>query len=122
MAKEKAESKVGSIAFIIGVILAIVAGLIPAFSKSNAIITIVMLLGIIVGFMNVTAKETTPFLMAALALVIVAWAGGTVFEQIGKLALVGNYVKGILDMMITFVIPATIIVALKAIYALAADE
>jgi len=119
---KKAETKIGSIAFIIGVILAIVAGLIPAFSRSNAVITIIMLLGIIVGFMNVTGKETTPFLMAALALVIVAWAGGTVFTKLGEMAFVGNYVSGILDSIITFVIPATIVVALKAIYVLAVDE
>jgi len=76
-----------------------------------------ILLGLIVGFLNVTGRETTPFLLAALALVIVSWMGGPIFN-LGWLTIL----QSVLNAIMIFVIPATIIVALKAIYALAHDE
>lgn len=111
-------AKVGSWAFIIGVIIALIVGI---FSKEgNAVTTsVLIILGLIVGFLNVTGRETTPFLLASISLVIVAnFGSGT----LGSVTLVGEFLKGTLNALMTFVIPATIIVALKAIYALAHDE
>jgi len=108
--------KVGAWAFIIGVILAILAGL---FFRANAVVTsILILLGIIVGFLNITDKETSAYLLAAVSLVIVTSFGGAV---LGNVAVVGMYLESILGAIMTFVIPAVIIVALKAIYSLAND-
>jgi hypothetical protein len=114
MAKESnVIQKIGSWAFLIGVIIAIIAG----FWKLNTIMTAVLIiLGLIVGFLNVTGKETTPFLLATVALVIVTYFGGNV------LAPVSDTLQQILNAIIVFVIPSTIVVALKAIYALASDE
>lgn len=111
--------KIGSWAFIIGIVIALIAGI---FSKGtgNAITTSVLIvLGLIVGFLNVTGKETTPFLLATVSLVLVSALGGNI---LGQVATVGPYLQGVLSSMMTFVIPATIIVALKAIWALAHDE
>jgi len=108
--------KVGSWAFIFGVIIAVIAG----FWSLGAIITsVLIILGLIVGFLNVTGKETTPFLMAAVSMVIVTSLGGPVLGQVQG---VGIYLSGILGAIMTFVVPAVIIVALKAIWALASDE
>lgn len=104
---------VGSWSFLIGVLIAIVAG----FWELNEVITAVLVvLGLIVGFLNVTGKETTPFLLATVSLVIVAKFGGEV------LFFVSPILQGIFKAIIVFVVPATIIVALKAVYALASDE
>lgn len=110
-------AKVGSWAFIIGVIIALIVGI---FSNAGPVTTTVLIvLGLIVGFLNVTGRETTPFLLAAISLVIVANFGSS---TLGAVAGVGGFLEGTLNALMTFVIPATIIVALKAIYALAHDE
>ena len=109
-------AKVGAWAFIIGVILAIIAGL---FFGANTVVTsVLILLGIIVGFLNITDKETNAYLLAAVSLVIVTSFGGAV---LGNIAVIGVYLQSILSAIMTFVIPAVIIVALKAIYSLAND-
>jgi|SRR3989339_107585 len=110
-------AKVGSWAFIIGVIIALIVGV---FSKTSTVTTTVLIvLGLIVGFLNVTGRETTPFLLATVSLVLVAYYGGDTLKDV---AVVGPFLAGTLGALMTFVIPATIIVALKAIYALAHDE
>jgi len=108
--------KVGAWAFIIGVILAIIAGL---FFGTNAVVTsVLILLGIIVGFLNITDKETSAYLLAAVSLVIVTSFGGSVLAHV---AVIGVYLQSVLGAIMTFVIPAVIIVALKAIYSIAND-
>ncbi len=109
-------AKVGGWAFIIGVILAILAGLF--FGANTAVVSILIILGIIVGFLNIKDKETNAYLIAAVSLIIVTSFGGIV---LGNVAIIGTYIEGILNAIMTFVIPAVIIVALKAIYSLAHD-
>jgi hypothetical protein len=110
-------AKIGSWAFIIGVIIALIVG---GFGNKDPIVTTVLiLLGLIVGLLNVTGRETTPFLLASVSLVIVSSMGGA---GLASVASIGTTLQGILNAIMTFVMPATIIVALKAIYALAHDE
>lgn len=110
--------KVGSWAFIVGVLLAILIGMWP-----NALgyvgVSVLILLGIVVGLLNITAKETMPFLVAVIALLLVGNMGGEVLSQI---SMIGVYLSGILHSIMIFVIPATIIVALKTVYSLAENE
>ena len=119
MAKEMdLVAKVGSWAFIIGVVVALLIGV---FSMGDTPVatTVLIVLGLIVGLLNVTGRETTPFLLASVSLVIVSSMGGAVFAGMVP---IGVTLQSVLNAIITFVMPATIIVALKAIYALAHDE
>ena len=106
----KGSSKIGGWAFILGVVVAVLVGLFGSLSPLWLVILVV--LGLLVGFLNVTGGESTDFLLAAVALVIVAAFGRDVLSAI---ALLGR----VLEAMIAFVVPATVIVALKAIYSLA---
>lgn len=121
MTKESTDllAKVGSWAFIIGVVIALIVGLTANVEESPIITSIIVVLGLIVGFLNVTGRETTPFLLAALSLVLVSEFGGNSLSQV---TYIGRYLGGTLTALMFFVVPATIIVALKAIYALAHDE
>lgn len=112
-------TKVGSWAFIIGVIIALIVGIFSGNEVSPVVTSVLIVLGLIVGFLNVTGRETTPYLLAAISLVIVASFGS---NTLGGVQMVGKYLQNTLQALMTFVIPATIIVALKAIYALAHDE
>jgi len=103
--------KIGHWSFILGVIIAVVAGLAGStYAKASAIVLIV--LGLIVGLLNITEKETTSFLVAAIALLLAKAAG------LESLPVVGQFVGPILLNIATFVAPAAVIVALKAVYEL----
>ena len=76
------ENSLGAWAFLIGVILALLIGLsttiipIPALTAYSAqIYAILSILGLIVGFVNVTGKESQTFLLAGAVLVIVSRFG-----------------------------------------------
>lgn len=106
--------KVGSWAFIIGVVIALLLGIFGDFSAT--IVSILIVLGLIVGLLNVTSHETSGFLIAAVSLVIVSAFGGNVF---GSVQGIGAFLSSTLAALITFVVPATVIVALRAIWATA---
>ncbi|MBI2656166.1 hypothetical protein HYX03_00315 [Candidatus Woesearchaeota archaeon] len=110
--------KMGEWAFIVGVLIAIVVSL---FSVSDAVagwlVLLLVVLGLIVGLLNVTEKETTPFLIAAAALLITGTAGGS----LAIIPVIGGYLQDIVQNIAVFVAPAAIVVALKAIQSLAKD-
>ncbi len=115
------EKKIGHYSFIVGVILAIILGLFSTFLGAAAmwLTSLLVLLGLVVGFLNVTGKETKEFLLVATILVIVSFAGGS-----GSLASleafgIGAYLVGIFEQIMAFVIPAAIVVALKDVLSLA---
>lgn len=101
----------GHWAFIIGVIIAILAGLAGA-SYTNSVVMLLVVLGVVVGFLNISEKEVFNFLIAAIALLLTGAAG------LGNLPIVGSYLGPIVTNIATFVAPAAVIVALKAVYAL----
>lgn len=122
MSQEKAEkpqgralSVIGAIAFFVGMILAVAGGI---FAQGNgSIILILVILGIIVGFLNITSKEVVPFLVAAIALVVVGNGG---FASLDTIILgLGKALDGIVGYIGTFMIPAAIINAVKVVWQLA---
>ena len=79
MKESKTVQLVGSWAFLVGIVIAIVAG----FWDLNPVVTAALVvLGMIVGILNVTGKETTPFLLATVSLVIVADFGGRTLAEV----------------------------------------
>ena len=113
-------SKMGQWAFIIGVLGAIVIGLFSGNLSDNIqgwLVLLLVVLGLIVGLLNVTEKETTPFLIAAAALLITGTAGGT----LSIIPLIGVYLSRVVQAIAVFVTPAAIVVALKTIQSLAKD-
>ena len=106
--------KIGRICFIVGVVVSIIAG----FFTWCYIIPILTILGLIVGSLNVQAEETQSFLLAGISLVIISAFGA---DQIINLPVVGATMGRIYVALLSFVGPATIIVALKSIFGLAKD-
>ncbi|MFA6072747.1 MAG: hypothetical protein WC758_01395 [Candidatus Woesearchaeota archaeon] len=113
-------SKLGVWAFIVGVILALVGGVIVGLLNAGetVITAILIVLGLVVGFLNVTDKETKDYLLASVSLILVTYFGGA---TLGMVPVIGSYLSSVFSAIMTFVIPATIVVALKAIYNLAQD-
>jgi hypothetical protein len=73
---------------------------------------------LIVGFLNVGAKEVKDFLLVSTVLVVVAGLGGA-NAALGGVMYVGSFLEGVLTQLLAFVVPATVVVALKAVLELA---
>lgn len=112
----------GQYAFIVGVILAVLAGIVgKALARvgitEGVIVLVLVILGLIIGFLNITEKEMTPFLVATVALVVT----GTASNSLTVIPTIGSYLEAIVRNIAVLVTPAALIVSLKAVNALAKD-
>ena len=108
-------NSLGSWAFILGVLIAIIAGLAAGaldVATQGYVGIILVILGLVVGFLNISAKEVNDFLIASIALVAVGAANLT------AIPMVGGYLATMVLYIAAFVAPAALVVALKAIYAM----
>ena len=116
------EKQIGNYSFIIGVIIAVVLGLAaPRLGPAETwLFSLLVVLGLVVGFLNVSGKETKEFLWVTVALVVVAFAGSAqVNSWETKVQIIGPYLKAIFDSILAFVVPASVVVALKDVWELA---
>ena len=111
-----ASNKLGSWAFIAGLVLAVLLGLGLGAGYEVTLIWILFIVGVVVGVLNVTARETDRFLTAGTVLALVAFLGSSV-GVFSSVAVLQNILRGIL----TLFVPATIGVALNAVYEVARD-
>src|SRR3989344_1756578 len=114
------EKQVGNYSFIIGVIIAVVLGL-ASEQLGGAkpwLWSLLIVLGLLVGFLNVSGKQTMDFLWVTVALVVVSYAASAQIESWKDVQIIGLYLKGIFDSILAFVVPASIVVGLKQVWAL----
>ncbi len=102
-------TQIGSWLFIVGLVIALIAAIV-GFPQTEMILVLV---GLVVGFMNINSKEATSFLIASIALIAAGTGGLTAIPTLG--GFVGRFLMN----LITLVSPAAIVVAIKAVYALA---
>ena len=102
-------SKIGFWAFILGFIIAIIGGIIAP--TNTAIVIILVVLGLLIGLLNISAGETMLFLVATIALIVV----GQVFAPLTILS-VGKFLDQILSYVATLMAPAAVVVAFKALW------
>jgi hypothetical protein len=113
MAVDKARvvGLVGFWAFIVGLIISVIAGLVL---PGNAIVVLILvILGIVIGFLNISPKETHALLLAAIALIVV----GNAFAPLKFLG-IDTMIAGILAYITVLVAPAAVIAAIKTIWAI----
>jgi hypothetical protein len=119
------ENSVGAWSFLIGVILALIIGLfttllpIPALIDYSAhIYGILVFLGLIVGYMISSGKDSQTFLIAGTIIIIAGKFGmGSVSGSLIGIGL-GDTVTSIFSALLALFIPATIIVALKTLFSI----
>jgi hypothetical protein len=105
--------RVGALAFMVGMVIAVLAGF---WQLSATTVSLLIVMGLLVGFLNVTSGESRGFLFTALVLVVVASEGGDV---LGEIQVIGNALANMTSAIVAFVIPAAIIVAFREIYSYA---
>ncbi len=126
MNSKKVKKTIGSWAFFIGVILALSVGIFGgimgiAVGENALSITMAVLLviGLIIGLFNITEKETASFLFSGLALIIASALGSGISSLMPtQVALTWGLT---LSALLAIFVPATIIVAIKHVFAYAKD-
>jgi len=129
--------EIAEYAFMAFAIIAIVAGLAIGYmaydanlhwlddsvADANGYVTLIMLiLGIIVGLISVTAREVRPFLIAAIAL-MVAGVGLDVWAPLVKIhELLYYWSTAILSYIVAFAAPAAVIIAVKSVWAITREK
>ena len=113
----------GKYVFLVGFAIAVIAGLIGAVPSigivkyAGYISLILVILGVLVGFLNIQPTERTAFLIATIAL---SMLGVVSFQALVVSTLdIGAYLTGVFGYVVTFAAPAAAIVALFQIYDLA---
>jgi len=121
-------------AYVAFVIIAIIAGLVVGYMayangpndtnvvNTHAYITLILLiLGIIIGFVSITAKEVMPFLLATIAIIVASNAN--VWEPLNTIhALLFYWATYILSYIVAFAAPAAVIIAIKAVLVMAREK
>ena len=118
----------GEYAFIGGLIIAVIVGLLSGFVPAGLMPILMALLfvfGLAVGLLNIQEKEVNSFLLATVALLVATTALNTsllkALEVVGESGstLVANLVNGFTGAIMVFIAPAAFVVAIKSIYKLA---
>ena len=105
--------KVGSWSFIVGFLIALVLGAIGL--TTPTVVYALLVLGLVVGLLNISDKEIVPFLVATVALIVAGSAAGSISQ-------IPSSISNILVNITIFVVPAAVIGSVKAIYALASSR
>lgn len=113
------ENLVGAWAFLIGLVLAVGAGIFSGLKSNSWVLGILAILGVVVGYF-VSEKDSRTFLIAAVALVVVSFAGmqGLALDAAVRGVSIGRVVSATLGALLVMFVPAAIIVALKTVFAI----
>jgi len=121
---EELLKKVGSWLFLIGILIAVIVGLITGatiWTDTSGYVTLLLaFLGFVVGVLtffavgNITQEKVPTFLLAALLLVGIGTAGST--NWFAELNIIGPYFASISGMLAIFVAPAAGILAIRAVW------
>jgi len=102
---------VGKWAFLVGLVIAVLASFLTGYATAVALV--LFLLGLVVGFLNISEKNSSKFLLATIALL----SGGIAsMSALAMLGVVSAYLVTILGSFVAFVSAAALVVALKAIF------
>ena len=110
MAKKSKGSLLGAWAFLAGVIIAVIVGFLGTSAMTGIWAIILIVIGLIVGLLNISGKEMNTFLLAAVSLVVVSYFGASAVMAV-------DFIENILNALLMLFVPATIVVALRALFA-----
>lgn len=111
-------NKIGEYAFLAGIAIAVLTAIATTIIDPAQATMALVVLGVLVGLLNIKEKQVQLFLIAAIAFLTAAIAE----PSLGSLPEVGIYLSAIIKNIATFVAPATVIVAAKAIYSMGTSE
>lgn len=111
---QRVAGMIGQAAFFVGFILAIIAGI--WWPVNGGITLALVIMGIVVSLLNITAKEVVIVLVAAIALIVTST--GTPFAPLDNiLGNLGTWLDGIVSYLAVFMVPVAVISAVRAVIA-----
>lgn len=123
MSKTKELIKYGNILFLIGILITIIGGLIQL-SSSNAkiVVATLFIIGIAIGFLNITSKESISFMIAGIAIVMLMQPILVAMSQ--RFGLEGFMLTALGSMytyLVSLIVPAVLVVAFRTFIKTAKD-
>ena len=106
---------IGRWAFIGGAIIAVILGF---FSFPFASLVLVIL-GLVVGFLNIQAKETHNYLVGVIALLLIGFSGLQIFAIMSTG--IFDWIQTVLTSFVTFVAASGLVVAFKVVVKMGED-
>lgn len=101
--------KIGVYTFLLGLLLSIIFALIPSVTGTSWAAVVLLVLGFVVGLLNIEDKDITPFLLASIVLI------ATSATPLHTLPIIGNLLEKVVLNFANFVSPAALIVSIVAI-------
>ena len=105
--------EMGGYAFIAGVAIAILSAFVTGYG--TIVSAILVVLGLVVGLLNIKDKEVNNFLLATIAVQAAGVGSLSALTGVAAIAGIGVYVTAILQNILAFVAPAAFVVGLKVI-------
>lgn len=99
----------GRWAFLIGLIISLILGFV-SFTYATLILVI---LGLVVGFLNVSEKEASKYLIAVIALIVIGIAGLQALTILGSLY---TWIQTVLTSFVVFSAASAVVVAIKVLF------
>ena len=100
--------KFGAFSFLAGILIAIIFGIIPSLRNLTWVTVVLMILGVLVGLLNVEDRNISLFLLAAIALVAMS-------TTLNSMPIIGDMIRSMIVNLVQFVGPAALIVSIVAI-------
>jgi hypothetical protein len=100
---------ISSILFAIGIIISIVAAFVA--EQNDIVVIILVIIGVIVGALNIKTKQIVPIMVAAISLI----AAGGVFDIMEAIS-VGELLNDILSLFAVIAAPIAAIMAAKLLW------
>jgi hypothetical protein len=102
----------GKWAFLGGVLITLLSTVLPASLGGVSLMTLLLLLGLLVGWLNVSRENSVTFLLGVLVLLTV---GSSALEAVSRFGPVYGYLTAVLPNFVTFVGAAGLVVAIRAV-------
>lgn len=127
--------KTGSYAFLAGVIIAVIAGIIVSLmpgmlatelmagiTVGGIVALVLVILGLMVGYMNIKDKHVSDFLIATIAVASVGLISLNPASAIVGVDMIVGLIGSIVQYVVMLVAPAALVVGLKQIMSLAKEQ
>jgi hypothetical protein len=105
---------IGRWAFLLGVIISLLAAFLTNIVATSIIVLTLFILGLLVGFLNVSRKDYLTFLVAVLVLLVLGVGGIGALSEVRLLGIY-DYLSTALGSFTAFVGAAGLIVAIRAV-------
>ena len=106
--------EIGKWAFLLGIVLSIASAFTVGFIPTATMALFLFILGLGVGLLNVTRKDTVTFLLAVLVLLALGTGGIAALSQISVLGIY-TYLAAMLGSFISFVGAAGLVISIRAV-------